>query len=473
MIHQIRQTVRVGGTWGPALAIMLCVCGCRTPLDVAGLKNFGRSEEELTSTAGISGPLERALRAARGESLTDDANRDPYAGREEFEQAQATFDAGDYPTAAKAFKKVAKQYKDFPVREDALFMKAEAEFAQQKYSWAQDSYGTLLADFPSTQYMDRVTRRLFTISRTWLDFPEVVTSGDIQPVNFENPKSTPRPETEDDANKSVPLTKRVPILPNFTDRTRPLFDTNGRALEALKAIWLNDPTGPLADDALMLSASHHMKKGDYVEADRILTILRQEYPKSPHLQNAFVLGSHVKLMSYQGPAYDGRSLDAAQELKESTLRVFDDLPANDRERQLSEIRRIEEAKADQDWQMVVFYEKKGKTDAVAIYCQQIIDRFPNTSYADRARQKLAEITPAQVAMQEPKTPLPRRQTTPLDVPEPPRRFRLPFLGQPKPIPEPAVENETTGEPPWSSTPAEEPPWLGPESDDEPPGRVRL
>ena len=40
----------------------------------------------------------------------------------------------------------------------------------------------------------------------------------------------------------------VPPLPIARGDGPWLFDTDGRALEALKSIWLNDPTGPLADD---------------------------------------------------------------------------------------------------------------------------------------------------------------------------------------------------------------------------------
>jgi len=471
MIHQIRQTDRFGWLWGLACAALLGASGCRTPLDMTGLQTYKRVDDDLASTAGITGPLERAVRAATGRSAGDEPLRDPQAGREEFAQAEQLFDAGEHAAAKKAFKKLAKTYKDYPVREDALFMKGESEFALQQYSWAQDSYGEVIEEYPSTQYLDRITRRLFTISRTWLDFPEVVTSNDVQPVNFENPKLTPPPETKSDSNKSVPLTRRIPILPNFTDRTRPVFDTDGRALEALKSIWLNDPTGPLADDALMLSASHHMRKGNNVEADRIFTILRQEYPKSPHLQNAFVLGSHVKLMSYQGADYDGRSLKAAQALKESTLSVFNDLPSADRERQLHEIRQIEAAKAEQDWKMALFWEKKGKLDSVEVYCNEVVRRFPNTTYADLARQKLAELAPAKVSVADSAPPA-RRQTAPLELPEPPRRFRL-FDRPAKPVPEPSPEAEENGtvEPPWSGGGAPEPEWTSPA--DEPAGRVRL
>src|SRR5690606_10634147 len=134
------------------------------------------------------------------------------------------------------------------------------------------------------------------------------------------PQSTPGPPPS--GEQSNDPTRKVPILPNFHDRKRPVFDTNGRALQALKSVWLKDPTGPLADDALMLAASHYVRKGDYIEADHHYTLLREQFPKSPHLQTAFVVGSHVKLMSYQGAPYDGKNLDDAESLKESTLRLF-------------------------------------------------------------------------------------------------------------------------------------------------------
>src|SRR5690606_41681136 len=58
------------------------------------------------------------------------------------------------------------------------------------------------------------------------------------------------------------------------------------AIQSLKTIWMNDPTGPLADDALMLTATYYLRKGDFLEADHFFTILREEFPKSPHLQRS-------------------------------------------------------------------------------------------------------------------------------------------------------------------------------------------
>ena len=388
-IDRIRQTAPK--TASLLLVSVWVVClgtsGCAL-LDVLPFRQ-AKSVDDMANTDNIRGPLERRLRtAAHGRSKEGDSFK-PTEGIADFEQAEKLYEAGKHKQAEKALKKIAKEYKDSRVQEDALFLLGEIQFQQKRYSWAQDSFDKLLKAYPSTRYMDRVTRRMFTIARTWLDFPEVATSEDVQPVNFDDPQSTPPPKSE--GKKSRDPSLAVPIFPNFFDRTRPVFDTKGRALQALRSIWLNDPTGPLADDALMLTASHHLRRGDHMEADRIFSMLREEYPKSPHLKSAFVLGSHVKLMSYQGALYDGTNLEDARQLKESTLRLFPDDAGRERQRQ--ELKKIDEARAQRDWEQARYYMKRDNRRGAAIYCQEVIKNFPETGYADRARRLLAELSP--------------------------------------------------------------------------------
>ncbi|MEX0701480.1 MAG: outer membrane protein assembly factor BamD [Planctomycetales bacterium] len=336
------------------------------------------------------------------------------AGQRELEQARKLYDDGRYAEAEKEFKRIAKRYKHSPAREDALFLIAESRFAQKRYSWAQDSYDELLNEFPSTRHMDAATRRLYEIARTWLGFPEMVAAGDIQPVNFENPRLTPPPAASGEASSLDP-TRAVPILPNFHDRRRPIFDTNGRALEALKSIWLKDPTGPLADDALMLAASHYLRQKDYTEADHHYTMLREQFPKSPHLETAFLIGGHVKLVKYQGASYDGQSLAESESLKRGLLRNFPDVA--ERERVEAELVKIEGAKAEREWEMVRYYQRKNYPKAVAIHCHEILDKYPQTEYAQRAREALRTIDRSDNAL----LGLPLRYTEPpelLPVPRP-------------------------------------------------------
>ncbi|MFQ5731945.1 MAG: outer membrane protein assembly factor BamD [Planctomycetaceae bacterium] len=422
-MNESARTIRraAGRAWAFVWAACL-LSGCQTlrsPLDgLFGGKDRDDEIRRMANADDVRGPLQRLLsRRKKSKSLS------PAAGRDEFEAAQKLFEDKKFKQAEKAAKKIAGKYKNSPVREDALFLIAEAQFRQKRYSWAQDSYDLVVKEFPSTRYLETRNKRLFAIARTWLDDPSYATSDNIQLADFNPDGARIHAAVKNKTKRGFDLSRSVPIFPNVWDRTRPVFDTDGRALQALKSIWQHDPTGTLADDALMLTASYYLRKGDYVEADHIFSILRDEYPKSRHAENAHVLGSFAKQASYQGPQYDDKVLDVAKELKTRTLRLYPDTP--ERARLQRDLRQIESAKAAADWEDVRFYQRKNRPVAVKIYCEDIIRDYPDTSYAEKARKVLA-------AMGEPT----RRRRTRRPTPEPPRRktprlFRAPKLALPK------------------------------------------
>ncbi|MBW3543745.1 MAG: outer membrane protein assembly factor BamD [Planctomycetes bacterium] len=382
--------------------------------------------EDLAGIDDVRGPLERIVQAGgvgRGGST---ASLPPAEGQAELDEARKLYDAGDYDTAEKAFEKVGKRYKGTQLEEDALFMIGECRFFRRDYAKAEDGYQVLLKEFPSTRHMDRVTRRFFTIAQAWLEFPQVVSGSEIQQVDFTDPKATPPPEPPGPSSKD--LTRVVPVLPNFFDKSRPVFDTDGRALEALRQIWLNDPTGPLADDAIMLTASHYLRDGNYMEAARMYDMLRENYPKSDHLKEAFVLGAHSTAMAHQGPLYDGTALTRSRELRESAIRLFPH--AVDRERLLDEIRRIDDEKARSEWANVEYWQKRRDPVAVATSCREVIRLYPNSSYAAEARELLAEIEGRESPSQSAPEAAP---TDPYDpYANPPRPLTPPMSGEPTP-----------------------------------------
>ncbi len=97
-----------------------------------------------------------------------------------------------------------------------------------------------------------------------------------------------------------------------------------------------------------------------------------------------MLGAHVKQMSYQGPYYEGRELKGAQKLKEQSLHLF---PASLERQQLREdLQKIYLQEAERAWYEVEYYQKKRKPRAVAIACIQLINEYPDTSYAKDARR---------------------------------------------------------------------------------------
>lgn len=359
--------------------------GCVTPWEKSALL-----KDSTPNISRVQGPTERRLRNLlwnRGQEEADDSSSlKPLAGTEDYLAATDLYKDEQFAEAQKAFKKVAKKYKKSDIREDALFMQAEAAYQQDHFSKAHDLYAMLLKEYPSSRHLDVVSERLFKIGRTWLDFPEVASLSEVQQVNYDDPKRK-LPAEEPFKSSGRPV-----YVPNFTNKAEPLFDTPGNGVAALQAIWMNDPTGPLADDAMMLVASHHARKGNFVESDRFFQMLRETFPNSPHLQDAFLLGSHVKLMSYQGADYEGKTLKEAELLKESTLRLYPDI--EDKDRLKRELAQIEEAKAAREWRQVEFWQRKGNKRAVAIYCHQLLEQHPQSSFAAKAREELERLGPA-------------------------------------------------------------------------------
>jgi outer membrane protein assembly factor BamD (BamD/ComL family) len=378
-----------------AISICAVLAGCQIPgIDASALTK--RDEEQLqqmTSTDDIHGPLERFAIAAGFKDGEKNKKRqliNPPEAMAAYKRGEDLFKQKRFVEAEQVFwKETAEKFALYPVREDALFMTGECLFFQKNYAKAQDKYDLCVKEFSATRHLDEISRRKFEIARIWLKYPDNITSSDVKPVNFDDPGRNPPPQTAWQA--PTDWTYRIPILPNLTDNTRPTFDTEGRALEALKSIWLNDPTGPLADDAIMLSASYYLRKGDYTEADHLYELLRKEFNKSSHLENAYVLGAYVKLMEYQGPEYDPTPLREAKKLKETTLRLYPNRP--DHERMLEELKKIELAEAAQLWAEVKYRKAKGQPKGVAVWCKEVIRKYPNTEFAVKAREELAKIKP--------------------------------------------------------------------------------
>lgn len=364
------------------LLLVMTVCsGCRSlrPEDNEGLF----ANRNMFSSDQLRKPLENML--SRNRNALQEGEKFSAEGKRQLDIARKQFDAKLYPAAIKTYKKIASKYEGSSIGEEAWFRVGEAYFAMGEYPDAQDAYDKLFAEYPSTKYVSDASGRLFAIARAWLEVTDPVTNSKITTVSDSKVVEAANPNVRSKAGPSA----KYRLLPNFFDKSRPLLDTPGRAQNALKSIWLNDPTGPLADDALMLTASYYLQRENFVEADRYLEILRDEYPDSPHLEQAYILGGHVKQMSYQGPLYDGTSLAAATNLKERSLSLFPN--SGDRSRIQEDLQKLYLQDAQRVWGKVEVWQKKDNPRAVAIQCKEVIEQFPDTPYAARARAIVRQI----------------------------------------------------------------------------------
>jgi outer membrane protein assembly factor BamD (BamD/ComL family) len=371
--------------------MLMVLCGCQSTAGERG-GFFSSMTSPVVDTAKTFWTGDSGRKKDTGPRSLAEGTKFTAAGRQAVQDARELFDAGNYAAAAKRYQKIAKDYEKTSIGEEAQFRLAECHFALQKYPAAQDAYDQLFADYTSTRYVEQASKRLYQIAQQWLDIADPKHRSTIRTVSaveveYEDPDDIAPPPSDP--------TIRYRILPNLHDRTRPVFDTQGRALKALKSIWLNDPLGPMADDALVNTARYYLRRNDYIEADRYFKILREEYPDSDYFKEAHLLGSHVRLMSYQGPAYDGAALEGADQLAAQTLNLFPD--TEERQQLRRDRQKMVLLKAQRIWNDVLYYEAKKSDPAVAITCIQLINEFPETGFADMARDRLSRIDPASVA----------------------------------------------------------------------------
>jgi len=505
--------------------LLCCAVGCQSLFhrkEATALHDPFSREAQTASIDNVKGPMERVLQTGHHSDMVNpnSLRAEDVQDFSEFNAAKRLLEEGNLAAAEQKFKKIADDHKlddsgfirkrrwkdlfkarselkasysDSPLREDSLFMLAETQYKQDELPAAETNYLLLLKEFPNTRHMDASTKRLFDIAMIWMDF-KVAKSSDVQLAAYSDNGRASRPKVV--SGKDY---KKHSFF-NFTNKKRPLTDTEGRALEALKAIWLNDPTGKLADDALMFTASHQLRTGRYSEAAETYRLLREEFPQSPHAKDAYVLGAYVSQASYQGASYDGKSLTESRQLQLMAMNLFPDATVEEKKRLQQGLQDIEDKTVARNFNRAIFWLRKGRFEAVEMTCYHIINTYPNSKYVGKARGLLAKLPeyrkknplvlalegvdadsiesldelPPPSPMQTPSAPPKIQSLTPdksennQQAPKKEGGFRMPRL---KPIPVPNLL------PRWSKDPKEEfvpkPIPTSPQEDTSEPGRVKL
>ena len=266
----------------------------------------------------------------------------------------------EYKAALKKYYRVIDRWPDSAIEEDAMWQVGECLFFTDQYPKAEDQYDSLVKKYPNTRYLDRIAKRQFVIAQYWLALDE---------------------------KQHVPL-----LIPNLINRSRPLFDTRGRALKAYEHVQLNDPRGSLADDSLMAQANAHFLEKEWLDADYFYSVLRTEYPDSEFLMPAHLFALQAKLRAYQGPAYEGGMLDEAEILADQILVQFpDQLGTEEEERVIRTRAEIAAQQALRHWKRAEFYAKGKHYSSARIYYALIAQDYPKTMLAQRARKQLEGI----------------------------------------------------------------------------------
>ena len=282
---------------------------------------------------------------------------DEQAAKQAYAEGERFFRDEKYSQAAKSLKRAIARWPDSKLEQDAMFLLAECYFFSEKYPEANDAYEALVQKYANTPHLDKLIRRQFEIAQFW--------------------------------EKHNQYRPHWPTTPNLLDKRRPLFDTAGRAIKVYDNIRLNDPTGPLADDAVMATANAYFLRGRYRDADYYYDLLRSEYPRSEHQYEAHVLGLQCKLRKYGGPDYIGAPLEEAQKLSRQLRTQFAaELDDAQRARMAAIDGRLQQQLALRVQRLAVYFDDKKEYGAARRYYADLVNEYPQTDLAAAAKERL-------------------------------------------------------------------------------------
>lgn len=284
---------------------------------------------------------------------------DENIAKKAMEDGKTLFVAKQYKEAGAKFATAADRWPDSPLEEDALFLQGESEFFSDQYPKAHDTFGGLLKKYSNTRHLDTVMKRQFALGRYW------------EQIYTEKPT--------------------WPVTPNVTEKSRPMFDTFGYAVQAYERIRTYDPKGPLADDSLMALGNAYFLRGQWSDAAYNYDLLCKEYPNSPHQMDSHLFGLQASMRRYQGSAYDETPLKDSGKIADRTLSQFDRQLGDEKEKVVTARAQILEERANRDIVRAEYYEGRRCYGAARLYYMNVVDGFPGTENAAKAKAKLEQI----------------------------------------------------------------------------------
>ena len=327
----------------------------------------------------------------RGNGLEKDRALDADT-QAELDNARRLFQDKEYASAEAAYHKIADrrlpnseqnvftkivgtQLADskvnWPLVEESLYYEAECQRLQKNYRDASSTYKKLLENFRQTQYTQKAAQGLFEIADYWL--------------------TATRAEMDEYHEKVQG--KRWFVLPAsylHFGKDQPLMDTEGHAVILLDTIRLYDINGPLAEKSLYYLGTVKFYRRDYREADSYFKQLYENYPNSDYAPRAIKQSVICKQLCTGGSVYDCRSVEESKKLIQVAQNAYPELAKDERwiEQQLVS---INTQQADRDMKIAQHYQRTGHPGSAYFYFELVRRRYPNTTYAEQATQRMNEI----------------------------------------------------------------------------------
>ncbi len=268
----------------------------------------------------------------------------------QVEYARSLMLQGDYKKALRETIKFRNFYGDSAYADENQFLRGEIHLAQGDYKEAAKEFQQVITGYPDSDRFDDVIKKQYEI-------------GDLL---FEK------------GQRRLQRGWWVPF------RKRPFSN----AIEVYRMVIDNQPFTEAAAEAQYKVGLCHFTLKEYVEAAYEYRRVVEEYGASQWVDDAAFGLAECYYAASRPPEYDqSPSLLAISAIDDFKRRFPDDERGNTLTPKREEMR---ERVAQQRLRTAQFYEKRRKFDAARICYQVVVEQFPETTAAEKAKNWLAE-----------------------------------------------------------------------------------
>ncbi|MGB2705620.1 MAG: LPS assembly lipoprotein LptE [Candidatus Omnitrophota bacterium] len=263
---------------------------------------------------------------------------------EHFKWAMGFFKEKDYKRAAEEFDRLAAHFKDSDMAPEAQYYAGRSYEAMGKYYPAFIAYQKTIDAYPFTKRNEEIVEKEYNLGNLLYK-----------------------------KHKGVLMGKEI-----MTDLDR--------AAEIFRKAKENAPFGEYGDQAQFMVGECYKKSEQYNEAMKEFQKLIDEYPRSRLRDKARYEVAQCTYLASLKPDYD-------QELTDEAIKEFRRIAETREGLTISEeaqkrISMLEEKKAQSLFNTAKFYERQAHHKSAAIYYEEIVNKYPLSSCAESAREKL-------------------------------------------------------------------------------------
>lgn len=268
-----------------------------------------------------------------------------------FAKGKTSFEAGNHRRAEKIFADLIKDYPESPLREEAMWLRAESLFARERYYKAYEQYEDLIEQYAGSRRYQDALRKEIEIAELYLG----------------------------------PVRRRVLGIP--------LVSGESEAIEILRRVYEHQPSGNLADDVVLRIADYYWSERKWADAEEYYDKYCKEYPNGDAVRHAELRRAMCAIQECEGPRYCTTSLRLARDrLLQFQEKYPDEAARRDVQATLDRLRDLQ---AESLYEIAARYVRAGQPCAAAFYAERLRSRYPDSAWSEKASRFLApEFRPA-------------------------------------------------------------------------------